>query len=162
LAGAYNANIVARTEQFIQALDTPVQIIAVGRKGRDLMIRRGHNVVASFESVADAPSIMEVAPIARIAIEDYLSGKVDDVFIAYTDFINLVNRVPRVKQLLPLMPLKTEGMAVSEYVEDVDVSGAAERVYSCWKQLCLDSRSYKYISPCLSLRQVSIVPVWLQ
>jgi F-type H+-transporting ATPase subunit gamma len=130
LAGAYNTNIVARAEQFIQALDTPVQIIAVGRKGRDLMIRRGHNVVASFESVADAPSIMEVTPIARIAIEDYLSGKVDDVFIAYTDFINLVNRVPRVKQLLPLMPLKTEGMAVSEYVEGVDVSGAVERVYS--------------------------------
>ena len=130
LAGAYNANIVARTEQFIHALDTPVQIIAVGRKGRDLMIRRGHNVVASFEAMADDPSIMDIAPIARIAIEDYLSGKVDDVFIAYTDFINLVNRVPRVKQLLPLMPLKTEGMAVSEYVEDVDVSGAADRVYS--------------------------------
>lgn len=130
LAGAYNANIVSRTEQFINALDTPVQIIAVGRKGRDLMIRRGHNVVASFESVADAPSIMEVAPIARIAIEDYLAGKVDDVFIAYTDFINLVNRVPRVKQLLPFMPLDTESMAVSEYVVDVDVGGAAERVYS--------------------------------
>ncbi len=130
LAGAYNSNIVARAEQFIQALDTPVQIIAVGRKGRDLMIRRGHNVVAFFEAVADDPSIMAVAPIARIAIEDYLSGKVDDVFIAYTDFINLVNRVPCVKQLLPLMPLDTESMAVSEYVEGIDVSGAVERVYS--------------------------------
>ena len=33
LAGAYNANIVSRAEQFIQAIHTPVDVIAVGRKG---------------------------------------------------------------------------------------------------------------------------------
>ena len=129
LAGAYNANMVASAEQFIRAITVPVSIIAVGSKGRDLMIRRGYNVVASFEAIPDEPSILDAAAIARVAIDDFLDGKVDDVFIAYTDFINLGLRIPKVKQLLPLKPLDLEAMAVSEYVEDVSLAGVAERVY---------------------------------
>jgi F-type H+-transporting ATPase subunit gamma len=129
LAGAYNANIVLRSEQFIKAIPTPVEIITVGRKGRDLMIHRGYNVVASFDGISDEPSFIDIAPIARMAIGDYMSGKVDDVFVAYTNFISLVNRVPRVRQLLPLKPLDLEAMAVSEYVEHIDLAGVAERIY---------------------------------
>lgn len=130
LAGAYNSNIVAYAENFLKALPVPVNLIAVGRKGRDLMIRRGYNVTAAFDDIADEPSLYDISPIAEVAIEDYLSGDVDNVFIAYTDFRNLVTRIPTVRQLLPLSPLNLEEMAVSEYVEDVDVTVAAEQVYS--------------------------------
>lgn len=130
LAGAYNANIVAFTERFIRALPHETQVISVGRKGRDLMVRRGYNVVASFDSIPDEPTIYNIAPIADIAIDDYLAGKVDDVFIAYTDFVNLVQRDPTVRQLLPLQPLDLAGMALSEYVTDVDVELAASQIYS--------------------------------
>jgi F-type H+-transporting ATPase subunit gamma len=130
LAGAYNANIVSHAEHFIRAITTPIDIIAVGRKGRDLMIRRGHNVIASFDSIADEPSILDTVPIVRVAVDDYLNGTVDDVFIAYTDFVNLVTRVPSVRQLLPLRPLDLDAMAVSEFVRHVDLAGVAERVYS--------------------------------
>lgn len=130
LAGAYTTNIVTLTERFIRALPTPTQVITVGRKGRDLMIRRNYNVAATFDGIPNAPSILHITPIAKIAIDDYLAGKVDQVFVAYTDFVNLVTRIPRVKQLLPLKPLDFEGMAVAEYVRGVDLSGVAERVYA--------------------------------
>lgn len=129
LAGAYNANIVTRAEQFLRAITIPTEIVAVGRKGRDLMIRRGYNIMASFDAIPDEPSLLDISPIARLVIDEYLEGKVDDVFIGYTDFISLVNRVPRVRQLLPLKPLDLATMAVSEYVEHVDLAGVAERVY---------------------------------
>ena len=130
LAGAYNSNIVAHAEAFMKALPTPVQIISVGRKGRDLMIRRGYNVVASFDGLPDPPSVLDISPIARIVTDDYLLGKVDQVFVAYTDFINLLARHPRVKQLLPLKPLDFAGMAVAEYVRDVDLSEVSKRTYT--------------------------------
>ena len=129
LAGAYNASIVGRSEAFIQALNTPCQVVTVGRKGRDLMIRRGYQVVATFENIPDSPSILDITPIAQVVTDDYLSGRVDQVFIAYTDFVNLITRRPTVKQLLPLRPLDFEGMAVSEYVQMVDLSGVSDRVY---------------------------------
>lgn len=130
LAGAYNSSIVAHTERFIKALPSGCEVITVGRKGRDLMIRRGYTVMASFDGLTDAPSIIDITPIGQIVVDDYLVGKFDQVFIAYTDFVNLVTRIPRVKQLLPLKPLDFEGMAVAEYVQDVDLTGVAERVYS--------------------------------
>lgn len=130
LAGAYNANIVSRAEAFVKALPTPCAVITVGRKGRDLMIRRGYNVVATFENIPDSPSILDVTPIAQIVTDDYLSGKFDQVFIGYTDYLNLINRRPTVKQLLPLRPLDFEGMAVSEYIKNVNLTGVSDRVYT--------------------------------
>lgn len=130
LCGAYNANIISYAENFIKALPIPAQIVSVGRKGRDLLVRRGYNVVAVFDDIPDEPSRYDASPIVEVVIDDYLAGKVDDVFIAYTDFINLVTRQPTVRQLLPLKPLDLEELAVSEYVDDVDVAGAAQRVYN--------------------------------
>ena len=130
LAGAYNSNIVVRAEAFIRAMNVPVKVITVGRKGRDLMIRRGYDVMATFDDMPDSLSILDIMAIARIVTNDYLEGKADEVFVGYTDFVNLVMRIPRVKQLLPLKPLDFEGMAVAEYVSTVDLSGVSERVYS--------------------------------
>lgn len=130
LAGAYNANIVGRAEQFIKALTTPAQVIAVGRKGRDLMIRRGYNVIASFEYIPDEATLADISPVARLVMDDYLAGKFDDVFVAYTDFVNLANRLPTVKQLLPLQPLDLGKMAVAEFVRHVDRAAARDYVYN--------------------------------
>jgi F-type H+-transporting ATPase subunit gamma len=130
LAGSYNSNMVARAEYFLKALPTPAKVITIGRRGRDLMIRRGYDVIATFDEIPDPPSILDVTPIAQIITEGYLSGNMDQVFIAYTDYINLVLRRPSVKQLLPLKRMEFKGMAVSEYIADVDLSGVSERAYT--------------------------------
>lgn len=129
LAGSYNSAVVARAEKFIKAVDTPVQVITVGRKGRDLMIRRGYNVIATFDGLPGSPSITDIIAVANIVTEDYLAAKYDQVFVAYTDFVNLVTRIPTVKQLLPLRPLDFEGMALSEYLTQSDADSASGRVY---------------------------------
>ena len=46
LAGAFNANIIRMALRFAQRLGKPVKFVTVGNKGRDAMIRAGHEVVA--------------------------------------------------------------------------------------------------------------------
>ena len=130
LCGSYNSNMVAFAEQFLARLEIPTQLITVGRKGRDLMIRRGYDVVATFDGLPDQPSLIDITPIAQIATEAYLDGTYDQVFIAYTDYINLIARNPTVKQLLPLKPLDYEGWAVSELLSGADLVGASGRTYT--------------------------------
>ncbi|MCO5182703.1 MAG: ATP synthase F1 subunit gamma [Anaerolineae bacterium] len=130
LAGAYNTNIIRLTEQFAHALGVPVQIVSIGRKGRDLMVRRGYNVVASFTGMPTTPTIYDITPVAKVVTDDYLSGKVDEVFVAYTDYVNLAKQVPVVKQLLPLKQLEMEGMAAAEYVAMADVKTAMSQSYT--------------------------------
>lgn len=130
LAGAYNTNVTRLAEQFMESCDFPVDVITVGRKGRDLMIRRGYNVTASFIAMPRSPGIADVLPIARVVTDDYLAGTYNEVFIAYTDFINLAKAVPTIKQLLPLKPLDHEGMALNEFLAPVEAKEAQGASYT--------------------------------
>jgi F-type H+-transporting ATPase subunit gamma len=116
LAGAYNTNMIRTAKRFGERLALPIEYVTVGRKGRDSMVRVRENVVAEFPN-RDNPTIMDVSPIASIAIQEFLSGAVDEVFIAYTDFINTLTQAPRVLQLLPLMPYETDDKVVSEMLK---------------------------------------------
>ena len=120
LAGSYNSDIVRLVEGLIEKLgDTveSVKIVAVGKKGRDLFIRRGYDVIASFINMPDPPSPNDITPVAQVVVDDYLDGKVDQVFVAYTDFINMVSRYARTKQLLPLAPTDFTGSPLAELFE---------------------------------------------
>jgi len=109
LAGAYNTNLIrfafrkfANVVGSSTKYPTPVKFIAVGRKGRDLLLRRKLTVSADFSNLPAAPSFADVSAIGRMAVDEYLSGNVDEVYLVYTDFINMVKQEPVVKKLLPL------------------------------------------------------------
>jgi len=102
LAGAYNTNLIRFVLRRFSNYPTPVSYIAVGRKGRDLLIRRRLNVIADFSNLPAAPSFADVSAIGRLAVDEFLSGNADEVYLVYTDFINMVRQDPTVKKLLPL------------------------------------------------------------
>jgi F-type H+-transporting ATPase subunit gamma len=113
LAGAYNSNIVRFTLQKFSSRNIPVSYISVGRKGRDMLIRRRKNVIAEFSHLPAAPSFADVSAIGRLAVNEFLEGKADRVYLVYTDFINMVKQVPTIKQLLPLEIGEGEGRVVA-------------------------------------------------
>ncbi len=102
LAGAYTSNVIRFTAQKFDAYPVPVKYIAVGRKGRDLLYRRRKDVIAEFSALPAAPSFMDVSAIGRLAVQEYNSGAVDEVYLVYTDFISMARQVATAKKLLPL------------------------------------------------------------
>ena len=102
LAGAYNSNIVRFTLNRFNSKDVPVSYVAIGRKGRDMLIRRRKNVIAEFSHLPAAPTFTDVSAIGRLVVDEFLSGNFDRVYLVYTDFINMVRQEPDIKQLLPL------------------------------------------------------------
>ena len=67
-----------------------------------MLIRRRKNVIAEFSHLPAAPTFSDVSAIGRLAVDEFLNGNVDRVYLVYTDFVNLVKQVPEIKQLLPL------------------------------------------------------------
>jgi F-type H+-transporting ATPase subunit gamma len=102
LAGAYNTNILRATLDRFNPLEPNVKYAIVGRKGRDLLMRRRKQVIADFSGMPAAPTFTDVSAIGRLAVEEFLSQRVDEVYLAYTDFITLAQQKPDVKKLLPL------------------------------------------------------------
>ncbi|MBK9122609.1 MAG: ATP synthase F1 subunit gamma [Chloroflexi bacterium] len=118
LAGAFNSNIIRVATRFAKRLGKPVRWVSVGRKGRDALIRANQNIVAQF-SLSAEPRASEMTPVARLAIDEFLSGTVDDVFIAYTDFINTLTQRPAVLGWLPLIPHEMDDKVAAEYIKHV-------------------------------------------
>lgn len=102
LAGAYNSNVIRFTAQRFDSNPVPVKYIAVGRKGRDLLLRRRKNVIAEFSNLPAAPTFMDVSAIGRLAVDAFKSGEVDEVYLVYTDFVSMSRQIATVKKLLPL------------------------------------------------------------
>jgi F-type H+-transporting ATPase subunit gamma len=128
LAGAFNTNIMRVARRFAERIPEEVRYVTVGRKGRDSLIRLRENVIAEFPNPSEQ-TIATLSPISRLAIDEFLAGTVDEVFVAYTDFINTLTQRPRVLRLLPLMPYVTDDHVVVEYIKDVPTVSAGTSDY---------------------------------
>jgi len=116
LTGALNTNIVRRASRYILSeAGVPVEVVAAGKKGRDFMVRTRQNVAAEFTGLGENLSLDDVRPVAEVAAADFLSGKVDAVFVVYAEFVNTLTQRPVVKQLLPI-ERPAEGGQYTDYI----------------------------------------------
>ena len=111
LAGGLNANM-NRASASVTLERQPevdqVSVLSVGRKGRDFFRRAGFPMLAEFTELGDFPSSSDVLPIARIVMEDYIAGNLDQVFIGYQTFVNPAVQRPTIRQILPVQPPEGE------------------------------------------------------
>jgi len=123
LAGAYNTNIIRYTMQNFGEYKNPTQYITVGKKGRDLLMRRGGNVTAEFSNLPAAPSFMDVSAIGHLAVDEFLKGNVDEVHLVYTDYVSMAKQEPVMKKLLPL-EIDSDDDLVQEYGQQQKTAAA--------------------------------------
>lgn len=127
LAGAYNSNVIRFTARKFDQYSVPVKYLAVGRKGRDLLYRRRKDVIAEFSNLPAAPSFSDVSAIGKLAVQEYESGNVDEVFLVYTDFVNMARQVATLKKLLPL-ELESGGL-VEDFEQKTSTGAGAAYEY---------------------------------
>ena len=120
LAGGMHANINRRVASFIIEQSAPVRSVVVGRKGRDFMVRSGQDVKAVFTDLGDRPTLLDSTPISRIVIQSYTEGEVDQVYLAYTQFVTTLSQHPVVEQLLPVIPNVLAATERSGYIYEPD------------------------------------------
>jgi len=117
LAGAFNSNVIRAGLRFSDRLKSPTKWVTVGRKGRDTITRLRKDVIAEFPN-PDEGTLAQFRPITQLAIDEFLSGEVDEVFVAYTDFVNTLTQRPTVLRLLPLSPYETDDQVAAEYIKE--------------------------------------------
>ncbi len=81
-----------------------IDFVAVGRKGRDFIVRSQLNMLAEFTNYGDKPTLSDASAIAQVAVDSFLKGEVDVVYLVYAKFINTVTQQPTAVQLLPVEP----------------------------------------------------------
>jgi F-type H+-transporting ATPase subunit gamma len=103
LCGGFNTNVIKTMLEILREKnDTEEIVITVGKKGRQAMERIGKKVLADFEKLGDKPSYIDTLGISKVVLDDFLAGKLDEVYMVYNHFYSTMTQKPTVVKLLPL------------------------------------------------------------
>ncbi|MGI6566141.1 MAG: ATP synthase F1 subunit gamma [Firmicutes bacterium] len=100
-SGSYSASILAKALEHMEA-GRQEKILVVGAKGHQFFRQRGRNIIRTITNLPDAQVYYGSESIANWAIDLYLSGEVEEVYIVYTRFETVLHYVPCVDRLLPV------------------------------------------------------------
>src|SRR5262249_42344344 len=102
LCGSFNTNIIKAASALIVSSPRPVVVGLVGRKGRDFFRRRGFEIAFEQVGLFQTLKYADAQQIARAAIEEFASKRVDAVQIVYNEFKSVIQQRVVVERLLPI------------------------------------------------------------
>ena len=127
LSGAFNANLLKATLRFLETkAGKNVDLVAVGRKGRDFLRRRfpvvedGTERKAAIQIIGEHVGLLGKADfefageVAQKAIDRYVLGEVDAVYLVYNEFKSVIAQRLVVDKLLPIRAIGERETAQAE------------------------------------------------
>ncbi|NUP11321.1 MAG: ATP synthase F1 subunit gamma [Polyangiaceae bacterium] len=113
LCGAFNANINKNAEREYKertANGQDVQVMVVGRKGRDYLQRR--NITLQYlPGVWDKLGLASARRIGDEILRPFLNDEVDAIYVVYNEFKSAMTQKVTVERLLPVPPSVEENAA---------------------------------------------------
>ena len=133
LCGAFNTNVIRRGLEFLRDNSSKkLEIIVVGKKGRDTLKKRGRTFAAEYLNVSSQVEFSKAKEIATQIAEMYRKREVDTVYVIYNEFKNVMVQNLRSQKLLPIDPEVVTGG--SREAEEKAVASHAPSANRCpWK-----------------------------
>ena len=131
LCGAFNANVVKAAINLINTKynnickkdnlpgQRNVDIICIGRKGADFLVKRKYNVIETQTQIFDSLTFEKTSPIAESVMKTFAQGKYDRVEVVYNQFKNAGVQILKTEQFLPIMqskPANDKAKLLSDYI----------------------------------------------
>jgi F-type H+-transporting ATPase subunit gamma len=131
LCGAFNTNLITAAEKFLAEKEREgleVSLTLIGRKGREYFRRRKRPARAFHQGMLNNPNMGDATAIGREATELFLTHEVDEVYVCYSQFINMATQRPVVKKLLPIAPatMEEEEQELLEYIFEPSREGVLD------------------------------------
>ena len=99
--GSYNTNVATLALEHMET-GKDEAVFAIGLRGREFFQRRNKQVLQWYRGICEKARYEEVKEIANTLISLYLSGEVDEVYVAYTRFLTVLTYEPTLERILPL------------------------------------------------------------
>ena len=139
LCGGFNTNLIKATERFIRDKvreGKEVELIAVGRKGRDYF-RKKQKLVNQWSDVFGKFDITLAVKISDEIIPSFVREEYDELYVIYNEFRNIAVQRPSVVRLFPLPPIGKD--------EDVDPNKRIDYIYEPSDEILLGKLLPMYV-----------------
>lgn len=101
LAGAYNHNVIKRTEEILKARPKH-KLYVVGEMGRVYFRSNGIDIEEEFHYTAQNPTLHRARVITGRVLDLFHDNEIDSVYIVYTRMKNSLEMETETEQLLPI------------------------------------------------------------
>ena len=101
LAGGYNSNILKLAHSQMEGKEAV--ILPIGKKAADYFQARKLEVLTTQYAEAEDVTVGDCFSIAKQLCRQYLAGQLDEIVVAYTNFVSVLSQTPATLQLLPLV-----------------------------------------------------------
>jgi F-type H+-transporting ATPase subunit gamma len=146
LCGGLNTNILRMVNQKYKdwrAAGVETDFVAIGGKGAGFLNRMGGNIVSSVVQLGDRPRLDKLIGPVKVVIDAYMDGRVDEVWVFYTNFVNTMKQEPRGGRIVPI-PREFQGP--TGVVESKEVSrGNWDYIYEPDARELLDGMMRRYV-----------------
>ena len=148
LAGAYNSAVIKAAEKEVMAAQTEgkqYKLILIGKKAEDYFKFRNYEIEAAFSGMTDTPSYEDARKVATTVREIFIAEEVDQVILAYQEFVSMGTQRVAVRKFLPLESMETvasEGSGDAESRALFEFEPSPEGVLSALLPRYVESRLY--------------------
>jgi F-type H+-transporting ATPase subunit gamma len=105
LAGAFNANILRKANEFLrERRDKKLSLVPVGKKGRDSLKRAGFQFAAEYVNVLAKVEFSTAREIAGLVANLYIKDEIDAVYLIFSEFKTVMTANLKIEKLLPVEP----------------------------------------------------------
>jgi F-type H+-transporting ATPase subunit gamma len=120
LCGAFNSNAIRQAMEFFRSHSgQKIDVMPIGRKGRDTLRRRGYKFVGEFVDISSHVDFAKAKEISAVIAELYSSEKVDGVYVIYNEFKSVLVQKLRAQKLLPIDPAVVRETETAEELVEV-------------------------------------------
>jgi F-type H+-transporting ATPase subunit gamma len=144
LAGAFNSNVLKGCTKFIQIkADKNIDIVAVGRKGRDFLRRRYPSlkpdaaeragkvqVIDEYAGLLGKLEFEAVSEMSDHIVKQYSRGQLDSVYILFNEFKSVIAQRVIVQRLLPVQEIGRREVTQAEELTQAEKERIGEAARS--------------------------------
>jgi len=126
LCGSFNSNLIKAAVQRLESEymgwngEKRVTVFCVGKKGAEYFGKRAYQIGEKFVGLFNALEYADAQRIARLLMQQYLSGAFDRVEIVYNEFKSISQQRIVVEQFLPVAGEGEEAHEPVEYLYEPD------------------------------------------
>ena len=120
LAGGYNSNVLKLAHAEMEG--KTVTVLPIGKKAQDYFKSKGFEVMTQSYAEAEDVAVGDCFTMAKLLCKAYRAGQIDEIRVAYTNFVSVLSQTPAVLRLLPLLRQTTgrEGTQQTDIVYEPD------------------------------------------
>ena len=117
LCGAFNSNIIKAANKLASEnyANKEVSYVAIGKKANDAF-KKSTKVIANKSDIYDDLTFDNVAEIAQLLMDKFVTGEFDKIEIVYNKFKNAATQEVMVEQFLPIVPVQQDANVNLDYI----------------------------------------------